>query len=498
MKNLKKLFAICIAAQLAATPITAQAFEAEPISESTVDIRINAFLEQYFKERESNFNDTELSVIQEITAQSDNAVLSSSEMRTCLIAKMEEKFDFTIVSSDTTFSISDTKIEDNYVYLDVYEWTNVEYTGDSGLVDMFGYGVDHSMVLERNDDTYCLLSDTYDEGPLTGMSSSLSNAEFFELMNAEYPDYSEEQTEYDSIHPEEQSFSVQSSSAYNPYKAIEYANKWVSHNADGEYEPSGYNTSEYASNVGADCTNYVSQCMYAGGLEMDPVGNNSDWWYDSKQSCPWSTVWFTVAPHFKYFKNKYTSYTNVTSGYIIPGNPVYYNFTTTSTDYNDLKHAAICVGYDSDGYPIVNSHTQNYYHVRWNFGNTSAICSTIKITNDDVLNTRAGAATITINSPYYAKINSTSDVDYFKFTVPGVNGQLKSYTIETTGTVDTYGKLFSSSGTQLAYDDNSGAQGNNFKITAVLTSGYTYYIAVSSKNNSLGFYRLTISNGENN
>lgn len=49
MKNLKKIFAICIAAQLAAASITAQAFEAEPISESTADIRINAFLEQYFK-----------------------------------------------------------------------------------------------------------------------------------------------------------------------------------------------------------------------------------------------------------------------------------------------------------------------------------------------------------------------------------------------------------------------------------------------------------------
>ena len=224
---------------------------------------------------------------------------------------------------------------------------------------------------------------------------------------------------------------------------------------------------------------------------MDTVGDLYDWWYDKTRL--WSTVWFTVVPHFEYFKNKYTSYTNVTSGYIIPGNPVYYNFKTTSTDYNDLEHAAICVGYDSNGYPIVNSHTDNYYHVRWDYGNTSAIRSTIKITNDDVLNTRAGAATITVNSPYYAKINSTSDVDYFKFTVPGVYGQSKSYTIETSGTVDTYGKLFSSSGSQIKYDDNSGEQGNNFKITAVLTSGYTYYIAVSSKNNSLGFYRLTIS-----
>lgn len=494
MKNLKKIFAICIAAQLAAASITAQAFEAEPISESTADIRINAFLEQYFKERESNFNDTELSTIQEITAQSDNAVLSTSEMRTCLIAKMEEKLDFTIVSSDTTFSISDTRIEDNYVYLDVYEWTNVEYTGDSGLVDMFGYGVDHSMVLERNDDTYCLLSDTYDEGPLTGMSSSLSNAEFFELMNAEYPDYSEEQTQSDSIQPEELSFSVQSSSAYNPYKAAEYANKWVSHSANGSDDSLGYNTSQYATNGKLDCTNYVSQCMYAGGMEMDTVGDYNDWWYDSKQSCPWSTVWFTATPHFKYFKNKYTSYTNVTnSAYIIPGNPVYYNWTNNSSDYNDFNHAAICVGYNSSGTPIVNSHSNDYYHVHWNYGGTGTRYGTVKITNDDVLNTIAGAATITANSPYYAKINSTSDVDYFKFTVPGVYGQSKSYTIETSGTVDTYGKLFSSSGSQIKYDDNSGEQGNNFKITAVLTSGYTYYIAVSSKNNSLGFYRLTIS-----
>ena len=67
--------------------------------------------------------------------------ISSSEMRSCLISKMEERLDLSIVSSETTYTVSNTRTENDYIYLDVYEWTNVEYTGNSGLVDVFGYGV---------------------------------------------------------------------------------------------------------------------------------------------------------------------------------------------------------------------------------------------------------------------------------------------------------------------------------------------------------------------
>ena len=207
MKHLNKLCAICMLAQLGVFSVAAQASELIP--ENTADTSINAFLDQYFRARECEFTNPKKTYnIQNITAQSNNMEISSSEMRSCLISKMEERLDLSIVSSETTYTVSNTRTENDYIYLDVYEWTNVEYTGNSGLVDVFGYGVDHNMVLENYNDTYSLISDTYDEGPLTGMSSSLSNEEFFELANSKNPDYNAEQTQPDGILSEAECYST--------------------------------------------------------------------------------------------------------------------------------------------------------------------------------------------------------------------------------------------------------------------------------------------------
>lgn len=488
MKHLKIICAICIAAQLGTISITSQA--SEILSESTEDTRINALLEQYFSERENDFVNPKLSTIQIIAGQSNDYELSNSEMRSCLISKMEERLDLTIVSSDTTYSISEMTMENNLVHLKVYEWTSVEYSEDSGLIDMFGYGVDHSIVLENLDNTYSMISDTYDEGPLTGMTSSLSKVEFINLINSDYSVYDETPN---NTQLKTENSTGKSVSGYNPYKAAEYANRWVYSSADGSANYTAYyNTAQYATNGTADCTNYVSQCLYAGGVKMDSTSNVNGWWYNSNNSTPWSYVWFTANPHFEHFKTTNTSLTNVTNdSYIIPGNPVYYDWQNSLDSDDDFDHAAICVGYDLYGVPIVNSHSYDYYHVRWNYGYTTTKHGTVKITNDDVLNNKSGAAVIRVNSPYYAKINTSSDVDYFKFTVPGVYGQSRYYTIKTSGSTDTYGIVYSSSDSLLAYDDNSGND-SNFEITTVLTSGFTYYIAVSSQNGSSGFYGLTI------
>lgn len=489
MKHLNKLCAICILAQLGVFSVAAQASELIP--ENTSDTSINAFLDQYFSARECEFTNPKKTYnIQNITAQSNNMEISSSEMRSCLISKMEERLDLSIVSSETTYTVSNTRTENDYIYLDVYEWTNVEYTGNSGLVDVFGYGVDHNMVLENYNDTYSLISDTYDEGPLTGMSSSLSNEEFFELANSKYPDYNTEQTHPDGILSEAECYSTLSTSTYNPYKVAEYANKWVNPSANGGTTyTNSYNTSEYVTNGpdgDADCTNYVSQCMYAGGMKMDSTSDINGWWYDKTKL--WSYVWFTATPHFKYFKSNRTAYNNVSnSSYIIPGNPVYYNWHNSSTNYDDFNHAAICVGYDSNGVPIVNSHSYDYYHVKWNYGYSDTRYGTVKITNDDVLNTPSGGATLVAKITYNAKLDTSSDVDCYKF----VPTESRTYTMATRGDTDTYGKLCNAANTELASDDNSGT-GNNFKISHKLQAGKTYYIYVSSSKSSKGFYGLKI------
>lgn len=84
MKHLNKLCAICMLAQLGVFSVAAQASELIP--ENTADTSINAFLDQYFRARECEFtNPKKTYIIQNITAQSNNMEISSSEMRSCLI-----------------------------------------------------------------------------------------------------------------------------------------------------------------------------------------------------------------------------------------------------------------------------------------------------------------------------------------------------------------------------------------------------------------------------
>ena len=66
---------------------------------------------------------------------------------------------------------------------------------------------------------------------------------------------------------------------YNPQKAIEYAKIWWN-----KRNPKFYNFD----NIGGDCTNFVSQCLFAGNIEM----NQKSWFYFSlsNRSPSWTGV----------------------------------------------------------------------------------------------------------------------------------------------------------------------------------------------------------------
>ena len=84
------------------------------------------------------------------------------------------------------------------------------------------------------------------------------------------------------------------------------------------------------------------------------------------------------------------------------------------------------------------------------------------------------AAIISINKELAAAIDVSGDCDWFKFTTTksGV------YIIQSLGkTVDTWGELYNSRGRLLSKNDDSGEY-SNFKISAKLAAGKTYYIYV--------------------
>ena len=92
---------------------------------------------------------------------------------------------------------------------------------------------------------------------------------------------------------------------------------------------------------------------------------------------------------------------------------------------------------------------------------------------DDHGNTRQTATTVAVPSQTAGSINPNGDVDYFRFEIASQN----TYFLESTGSVNTVGRLYSASGVQVTFDDNGAADGLNFRIRRSLSAG-TYYVSV--------------------
>ena len=127
---------------------------------------------------------------------------------------------------------------------------------------------------------------------------------------------------------------------YSPAKAVAYADKyWKKYNRS------------YKEYRGVDCANFVSQCLYAGGMPK------TDDWY------PQSVNWINVMGHIRHFKS-YGTFLTASNANVRVGNPVYYDWNGNST----YDHVGICVGVNSSGMPVVDAHTNNVYHVPWSMG----------------------------------------------------------------------------------------------------------------------------------
>ena len=84
-------------------------------------------------------------------------------------------------------------------------------------------------------------------------------------------------------------------------------------------------------------------------------------------------------------------------------------------------------------------------------------------------------------------INPGDDTDWFRFEA-AASGEVA---METTGGLNTLGRLYDAGGNELAFDDNSGA-GQNFRIQRRLDAG-AYHLRVRSSGSATGSYTLRLS-----
>ncbi|MBS4218174.1 amidase domain-containing protein [Bacillus sp. FJAT-49711] len=173
-----------------------------------------------------------------------------------------------------------------------------------------------------------------------------------------YPEATE-----DRIIKKEHSKDHRASFYYDRLNAVRYAERWWN----------SYNPAYKKFDV--DCTNYISQCLHAGGAPMRGYPNRSKgWWHQNRN---WSYSW-AVANSLK--SHLQTSTAGLKAREVKDpmqlklGDVICYDFQGDGR----FDHNTIVTGKDAAGMPLVNAHTYNSRMRYWAYEDSSAYTPNIK------------------------------------------------------------------------------------------------------------------------
>lgn len=272
---------------------------------------------------------------------------------------------FTINGSHLT-----ARVDEEYTFKYVYENDTI---ADENV---FGIALFHHMKFNKIDNQWKLCNDYYldcFEDALKAYNPNIQNhilpppkQQLYDFTKLSKPDY-ELPTEYKKGN-------------YHRKNAIEYADRycgvtWATNNLKPKYNTKYKNFT----GIGGNCTNYVSQCL--GDKEGGALRQDNGWYAISNKNGPYecSAAWVN-ADAFRNFllysgkgnlikKGSFSTLVksdhNTTYPYITkiqPGDVISY------AKKDDIDHNAIVTSLDSHGYPMINSHTVERYHVPFDLG----------------------------------------------------------------------------------------------------------------------------------
>jgi hypothetical protein len=149
---------------------------------------------------------------------------------------------------------------------------------------------------------------------------------------------------------------------YNRMKAKQYADTWWNQGNPEFIE------------FDVDCTNYVSQCLYAGGIPMNYTGNRaSGWWYKGRihGQEQWSFSWsvsHSLQSHLSTSRSGLRAELVESPKQLTIGDVIIYDWDGDSR----YQHSTIVTEIDAAGYPLVNAHTSNSRHRYWDYKDSYA------------------------------------------------------------------------------------------------------------------------------
>jgi Putative amidase domain len=136
---------------------------------------------------------------------------------------------------------------------------------------------------------------------------------------------------------------------YNWDAATLYAAQWFNgrNPAYANYEPN-------------DCTNFVSQAMYAGG-EVKISGWDAGWNCCNGSGQALSLSWINVNAHRNWMLNNGRGYSASSASALVYGDLIYYKWSGDSIP----NHATMVTGYDGSGNRLVSMHSPDLGWVRY-------------------------------------------------------------------------------------------------------------------------------------
>ncbi|GMA63227.1 amidase domain-containing protein [Alicyclobacillus fastidiosus] len=110
--------------------------------------------------------------------------------------------------------------------------------------------------------------------------------------------------------------------------------------------------------IADDCTNFISQCLHAGGLPMTGIGKRDSGWWVQNRKGSWSYSWATSNALYRYLRRKVGAKLVSTPSELKMGDLVFYDWNGSGT----YHHSTIVTDFDDSGNPLVNAHTDPSYH----------------------------------------------------------------------------------------------------------------------------------------
>lgn len=150
--------------------------------------------------------------------------------------------------------------------------------------------------------------------------------------------------------------------AYDRNKAVQYADMWwdKANPAYIEFE--------------VDCSNFISQCLFAGGAPMHYTGKrDSGWWYKGRYNGQelWSFSWSVANSMQRYLLSSRSGLRaeEVPQADMLElGDVISYDWDGNGR----YQHSTIVTAKDANGMPLVNAHTTDSYHRYWSYKDSVA------------------------------------------------------------------------------------------------------------------------------